>query len=131
MVSAAPTAWFVALLGIAGCAMPRPEATPPIASRDLLTGEEIRGTTATDAFEAILLLRPGYLRRHGVSYVDSSPVVYIDGIRASDPREAHGVRAAAIADIVFLNPRDATIRYGTGHTGGAVLISTKRSPGSR
>jgi hypothetical protein len=36
------------------------------------------------------------------------------------------VPAGDIAELRLLNERDATFRYGTGHIGGAITVTTKR-----
>jgi len=36
-----------------------------------------------------------------------------------------GIPAASIGEISFMNPRDATTRFGTGHAGGAIMVKSQ------
>ena len=101
----------------------------PATSRRVLTAEEIRAVSATDAFEAVQRLRPEWLRRRGqVSIQDPSAgevVIYLDGVRFGGPRSLEGLRAESIVHMEYLDASDATTRFGTGHGGGAILVRTR------
>jgi hypothetical protein len=99
-------------------------------SANLITAEEIAASSARNALDAVQLLRPNWLRMRGVSGSTLggetiAPVVYSDNIRLGDAENLLGLPASDIASIEYLNSRDATTRFGTGHTGGAILIKTK------
>ena len=51
--------------------------------------------------------------------------VYVDGIRIGTVQALSGIPATNVREIRRLDTRDATTRFGTGHTAGAILIFTK------
>jgi hypothetical protein len=55
----------------------------------------------------------------------SEIVVYLDGNRLGGVDELRGIGANTISSIAYLDAPSATIRYGTGHTQGAIVITTK------
>jgi hypothetical protein len=55
----------------------------------------------------------------------SEIVVYLDGNRLGGVDELRGIAANTISSIAYLDAPSATIRYGTGHTQGAIVITTK------
>lgn len=82
------------------------------------------------AYEAIRRLRPAWLRYRGRSVL-SSPEreglrVYLDGAFYGDAEALSQVMVDTVQEIRFLDSRQATLRYGTGHTVGAIVISTRR-----
>ena len=96
---------------------------------NLITTEEVLGTSAKDAFEAVQLLRPQWLRTRGVSSPTSleaiEVAVYVNGSRYGSVENLRGVPAANVVEIRYLSATDATTLYGTGNLGGAILVKTK------
>lgn len=77
------------------------------------------------ALQAIERLRPRWLQsRAGIS--GAAPVLYVDGGRRGDSNELASIRASDVAQMEYMSPSDATTRFGTGHTGGAIMVTTKR-----
>ncbi|NIP80420.1 MAG: hypothetical protein GWM90_14830 [Gemmatimonadetes bacterium] len=96
----------------------------------MITAEEIQSIQAATAFDAVQRLRPEFLRRGRVNVRDDTqalPVVYVDDVRYGGVDELKGIRASQVISIRYLNGADATTRYGTGHTGGALLVTTSAS----
>ena len=54
------------------------------------------------------------------------PRVYVDNVSFGDVGTLSNLAATQILTIQFLNARDATTRFGTGHMGGVILVTTKR-----
>jgi len=52
--------------------------------------------------------------------------VYVDNISYGDLSSLSNLNATQISEIRFLNSRDATTVWGTGHMGGVILVTTKR-----
>jgi len=76
-----------------------------------------------DAYQAIQRLRPRWLQSRGTIFAN----VFIDGSERQGGLEAlKGLPVADIGEMRFLSASDATTRYGTGHEGGVILISSKR-----
>jgi hypothetical protein len=44
------------------------------------------------------------------------------GVRMGGLEELHSIRAADVESIRFINARDATTRWGTGHMGGVIEV---------
>jgi hypothetical protein len=53
-------------------------------------------------------------------------IVYMDDVRLGEPSSMVNIPASRIREIRFMNARDATTRWGTGHSSGVILVTTKR-----
>jgi hypothetical protein len=113
-------------VGLAGCAV-KPD-TGSAHSSDVLTAEEIQEVPVTTAYDAVRRLRPSWLRVRSAptarNPVPERPVVYIDGVRSGSVGILRNIRRNHVVRIEYLGPSDATNRFGTGHSGGALLVST-------
>jgi hypothetical protein len=113
-----------AILLLCGCASTSGTQSPR-RSTNVITAEEIAGTTAKDAVEAINLLRPQWLTSRGVSSaVTITMGLYLNNSRV-DENVLHGIPANNIAEIRFLSSSEATTYFGTGNMGGAIMVKTK------
>jgi hypothetical protein len=93
---------------------------------DLITEAEINANARYDnALEVIQNLRPQMLRpRTGAG---TQPIrLYIDDVQMNDMNGLATMPPHRIKEIRYLNPRDATTRWGTGHAGGVIVVTTKR-----
>ena len=103
-------------------------------SRSLITAADIeaQGIQHLDGYTVVERLRANWLlpqRPSSPSDVSDGPilpVVYVDNIRLGDVETLRSVPAGDIAEMRLLNDRDADFRYGTGHVGGAIAVTTKR-----
>lgn len=108
-------------------------ATPGAGARDqnLITAAEIAESRAQTALDLIQQLRPRWtVRSRGERTLTDSardyPSVVVDGL---PPREFNFLREIPreiLVEIRFLDPREATLLYGTGHTQGIIRVTTKR-----
>ena len=96
---------------------------------DVITAEDIRRSQAVTTFDAIQRLRPQALERREragpVSIVNAAAnrfVVYADNVRLGDVSELNGIPASDVERIEILNASQATNRFGTGHSGGAIVV---------
>jgi hypothetical protein len=98
--------------------------------RDLITEPEIVATQLRDAYEVVQALRPEFLRTRGVSSFRATDpveaVVYVDGVRQGALATLRRVSWEVLREIRYIDAREATTRYGTGHGAGAILVATKR-----
>lgn len=101
-------------------------------SPNLLTSEELSGAPELNAFEAIQRYRSTWLRVRGQTNFGAGSGggeqgirVYINGARRGNLEELRRFRVTDIARMRFLNGRDATTRYGTDHSDGAILVTLK------
>src|SRR5262245_44742987 len=93
---------------------------------DLITEAEINaGTNYQNAMEVVQYLRPQMLRpRAGAGA--QAVVLYLDDVRMNDMNGLATVPTNRIKEIRFINARDATTRWGTGHDSGVILLTTKK-----
>lgn len=119
----------VALVGGVACASTG-GGSGAAPSRDSdITREELEATTVDDAMEAVSLLRPHWLRaRPARTPNDPIPVVgvVIDGMARSTRSDLAQLPIGQVERISFMSAADATIRFGTGYTGGAIVVTTRR-----
>jgi hypothetical protein len=133
--------WLVAVLVVAvsaGCASGGTSsgtAARSSRSQDVIAEAEItsRAREATNALQIIEQLRPQMLRTRGSSSLARSatgeealPRVYVDDMSYGNLNSLSNVAALQIREIRFLSSRDATTRWGTGHAGGVILVTTKK-----
>jgi hypothetical protein len=97
---------------------------------NLITQDEIERVTATNAYEAVQMLRPSFLRTRGItSPVTGMPelaMVYLDGMKMGDIGQLQRIPTVGIISIRYINAIDANQRYGRGHEGGAILVDTRQ-----
>ena len=95
-----------------------------------ITREELDSDAFGNAYAAIERLRRTWLRRRGAQTaynLDNRPAVYLNGVRM-EFLELYGISDDYIERISLLSPTDATTRFGTNHTAGAIMITTRRAP---
>ena len=95
-----------------------------------ITREELDRDAFGDAYRVIERLRRTWLRRRGAQTaynLDNRPAVYLNGVRM-EFTELRGISDDHIERISLLSPTDATTRFGTNHTAGAIMIVTRRAP---
>jgi outer membrane cobalamin receptor len=62
---------------------------------------------------------PSFRDREG-----ATPTIYLDGVRIRDSRTLGSISVTDLDSMEYLDGPTATIRYGTGHVGGAIVIKT-------
>jgi hypothetical protein len=90
-------------------------------ARGVVTRAELATVDGLTAYDAIMRLRPIYLYGRGGYY----PKVYVDGLHYGEMASLRDLWAGDIEEIQYLHAADATTRFGTGHTGGAILVFTR------
>ncbi len=98
-------------------------------NRNVITAEEIAKSTASDAYDLIRGLRPAWFVTRGAVSTDPDAggiVIYVDGIKQGYLPDLRSISVERIQECWFLDSRDATTRYGTGHPSGVIEITTKR-----
>ena len=98
--------------------------------RNRITAEQIEEVTSqySTAHDVVQNLRPLWLRRRGATSFsrETDVAVYLDGSRYGTPDDLRSISVTAVESMRFLSPSEATNRYGTGHTHGAIMVRTKR-----
>lgn len=110
-------------LGAAGCASGGGGERPAGSSSTRIVQAELQPLGQLDALQVVQRLRTRWLQtRAGLE----APVLYVDGTRRGSADELRFLRADEIEVMEYMSPSDATTRYGTGHTGGAILVTSIR-----
>ena len=121
--------FLAAAVGLTACG----SASGPVSGADCGSGiapqdiasAEVAALTAHDVVDRLC---PLWLHTRGVASVLApvDVVVYVDDTRAGGPDGLRLVPASDLAAIRHLSPADAGLRYGRGHSAGAILVSTRR-----
>jgi hypothetical protein len=106
------------------------ERQAPTRSSTVIPLDEIQASSASNAYELIQVARPSWLRGRGpTGFRDPQPtlpVVYFEDISYGSLDSLRGFSTQGIAEIRFIDPPAATMRFGTGHTGGIIQIIPRR-----
>lgn len=98
-------------------------------NRNLITAEELRTEPSGTLYEAVQRLRPRWLQNRGITSAramrPTPPQVYMDNAPMGSVGAMRGISVADVERVEFMNANDATTRFGTGHDGGAILVSTR------
>ena len=111
--------------GTGTTAQPNTQSRPIRGSADIITEAEINAGVYQNALEVVQSLRPTMMRpRQGGA--NAQVMFYLDGVRMSELNGMSTIPAERVREIRFINARDATTRWGTGHDSGVILVTTKR-----
>lgn len=127
------------LLLLAGCGPAGAPLTVGPAPGRVITGDQIERMGVTTAWEVLERAhvhlgvvedrdgRPGHLSRRGRRSLSSpgEPLVIVNGIRTAGLGILRDIRGSDIAGILVIGGINATNRYGTGASGGAIVIELK------
>lgn len=115
---------------MAACATTGSQSASQGGDRNRITEQQVEEVTPqySTAYEVVQNLRPLWLRKRGATSImrEGDIAVYIDGTRYGTPDDLRTISITSVGSMRFLPPSEATNRYGTGHTHGAIMVSTKR-----
>lgn len=102
-----------------------------ISKSQLITEDEIDASRASTALEVIQRLRVGFLTYRGETSFDKSksqpyPTVYIDGQEYGPIGTLRNIPALEVSTIRLYRSWEATTKFGSGHMGGVIAITTRR-----
>lgn len=123
---------IVAVLA-AACASGPARPAPAAPDFDVIRAAELQQHPEEDLYALIERARPNWLQtRPPVSAQGANLVVIVlDGIPQPPGLEPlRRVRVSDLSEVRRLNANDATTRFGTGMTAGAILVVTKRGGGA-
>ena len=126
-----------AVLG-AACATTR--SSTPITDPDVITEAQIAHSKATNAYDVIATIAPKMFTAHGAPTTrgDQPPtpgrqalpvIVYIDNVKVGPITELKTLGKVDLKEIRYLSPRVATDRWGEGHAGGVIAVTTAQGLG--
>lgn len=116
--------------GLASACAVGSSGSGPSGTRDEITRQELEELNADDVMEAVTLLRPHWLRFRPMRTPGTpEPVVgvVVDGRPRGTRADLAQIPIGTVERIQFMSAADATIRFGTGYTGGAIVVTTRRS----
>jgi hypothetical protein len=115
--------------GTVGCAASGERG--PARNPDLITRAEIEASSTRNAHDLVQQARPRWLSSRGASSLQQSggdlPVVYIGEQRHGGLETLRGFDTDGIETLRYINAANATTRFGSGHTGGVIQITLRRS----
>jgi hypothetical protein len=103
-----------------------PGAAAPRRNPDVITVEEVAEAHVQNAYDAVARLRPAFLASQGGTTRSHPIQVIVDDIPQGGVSVLRGINATEIREIRRISALDATQRFGTGYTGGALLVKTMR-----
>ena len=108
-------------MGAAACASGGGTPRPPGATTNRIVQAELEQLPQMNALQAIERLRNNWLRTRS----GDAPQLYVDGARRSSLSDLQAILSTEIETMQYMSAGDATNRYGTGHAGGAILVTLR------
>ncbi len=96
----------------------------PRRNPDLITGDEIAAAHVLTALDAVRSLRPRFLMPQGGTTRAHAVQVMVDDVPRGGSSILGSINAGDVIEIRYLAPADATLRFGTGYSGGLILVKT-------
>ncbi len=113
----------VLAVGLGACASGGGNSSRPAGSSSTrIVRAELEPLGQMSALQAVERLRPRWTQ----SRAGDSPVLYVDGARRSSVNDLQSIRLNDVEQMEYMSASDATTRYGTGHAGGAIMVTTRR-----
>lgn len=136
-----PTSLLVVIAATSVASLPLEAQNRSRRDRNRIDTEEIRTSSAPNAYDLVKTLRPAWLRTRGATSLQTTAMadptsatgssavavppeilVYIDGVRFGTQDSLKDIGVSDVARLEFLDSSAATQRFGTGHSHGAIVI---------
>jgi hypothetical protein len=119
--------WGILALLLSACA---PRRAPGFdAGADLLTGAQLASTHAASAYDAVLRLRPRFLRVRGPTSLlipgTNGPALWVDETYIGDVGELRDIPTRDVVSVRYLPAWDAASRYGSRYSHGILVVDTR------
>lgn len=116
-------------MSLTACAAATPSTHSAFAGggRDVITAVEIVASRVPDAYQAVVQLRPEFLRRRSASVQSlaaPSVTVFLDELPFGSAESLHYIPLTRVRLIRFIAPSQAELRWGGMHPAGAILVTT-------
>ena len=120
---------YLALLAVLVGACASGGSARSLGSRNVITQQEIESVNVSPAYEEGQQLRTQVRQGCGQTSIrdpgEGMPGVYVNGVRYGGVEVLRNLRSMDLREIRFLSASDATTRYGTGHVGGVIEVTTR------
>jgi hypothetical protein len=104
--------------------------SPAPDQRNRISYEELQDLAAANALEAVQSLRSHWLRGRSSSFRSGGgltlPEVFVNHQHYGPLESLRQVRTESIQEMEFVSAPDATTRFGTGYTGGVIVVTLRR-----
>jgi len=115
-------------LTLAGCAS-APAGTPRPNS-SIIQREQLQELSSSTAYEIVQRIHPQWLIPRGQTSFNNprsnEVVVYLGRNRLGGPSELRGFIGSQLETIQHLDARQANTRFGSGHVGGAIILTQRK-----
>ena len=95
---------------------------------NLIARQEIEATTALDAYALVQESRPNWLHSRGTVSIQDPGAgivqVYLNRTQLGDVNRLREIQLSEIRELRFFGAAEAQLRYGPGHAGGVIEVST-------
>lgn len=119
--------WLVVLVALSSACAPAAQGTGggPARNSQLITTEEIKHSTASNAYVLVESLRPRWLARGSRQTLTGAPevAVYMGGVRLGGVEVLRSIATSEVAELRFLDAGAAQSRFGSGHMAGVILLT--------
>ena len=92
--------------------------------------DELARVRVATAYDIVQQLRPRFLQRRGQVSIANPDAGYamvrLDAAPMGTLAQLRNIPAEIVQRIEFISAADATTRWGTGHSGGVILVTTRR-----
>ena len=109
----------------ASCLTPRTRSDYMESFARTVSSTNIVQAGGSTAYDGVELLRPAFLTGRTLQL----PAVYVDGVPFPDVETLRHIRVHDVQTMHYLDASTATIRYGIGHQGGAIVVTTQTGRG--
>ena len=97
--------------------------------REVLTAAEIVASRVTDVYQAVIQLRPEFLRRRPMAqpltpYQSASMPVYLDDMPYGTTESLRQIPLDRVRLIRYVSATEANLKFGGSHPSGAILVTT-------
>ena len=114
--------WAAALMAAPACSSHSRSEPAPASDYNTLTAAQLSQRQFYSAFDAVQTLRPIWLNIRGAP----DPVqVYIDDNHVGGTEILRTIRIPSIVSMRHIDGIQASARYGVGHQGGVILVTTR------
>lgn len=97
--------------------------------RDVLTAAEIVASRVTDVYQAVIQLRPEFLRRRPIAqplmpFQSASISVYLDDMPYGSIESLRQIPLDRVRLIRYMSSTEANLKFGGSHPSGAIIVTT-------
>jgi hypothetical protein len=104
------------------------QGAPAVGQHNVVTAEELARVGDLNLQEALQRVRPTFLRpRQAAATLTPSLTVFLDGLQMMEGLDhLREIASKNVQEVRFLEPHQANARFGGSHSGGALVITSKR-----